>query len=119
VLAEIARDVYSIEIIASLGERAATTLERLGYRNVHVRVGDGYAGWPDAAPFDAIIVTAAPDVVPEPLIEQLKPGGRLVIPVGSDGASQSLRVLEKHADGDVVTTDVLPVSFVPFTRDER
>jgi protein-L-isoaspartate(D-aspartate) O-methyltransferase len=119
VLAEIARDVYSIEIIASLGERAAATLERLGYDNVHLRIGDGYAGWPEAAPFDAIIVTAAPEAVPEPLIAQLKAGGRLVIPLGSDGAPQHLRVLEKRAAGDVVTTDVLPVSFVPFTRDER
>ena len=118
VLAEIAREVYTIEIIETLGERAAATLQRLGYDNVHVRVGDGYQGWPDAAPFDAIIVTAAPDEVPEPLIAQLRAGGRLVIPVGPEGAVQSLRVLTKDAAGNVTSTDVLPVRFVPFTRDE-
>jgi protein-L-isoaspartate(D-aspartate) O-methyltransferase len=118
VLAEIAREVYTIEIITALGERAAAALERLGYDNVHVRVGDGYQGWPEAAPFDAIIVTAAPDEVPEPLIRQLAPGGRLVVPVGPEGAVQSLRVLDKDAAGNVTTTDVLPVQFVPFTREQ-
>jgi protein-L-isoaspartate(D-aspartate) O-methyltransferase len=118
VLGEIARDVYTIEIIAALGERAAAALERLGYDNVHVRVGDGYQGWPEAAPFDAIVVTAAPDEVPEPLIRQLAPGGRLVVPVGPEGAVQSLRVLHKDAAGNVTTTDVLPVQFVPFTREQ-
>jgi protein-L-isoaspartate(D-aspartate) O-methyltransferase len=118
VLAEIAREVYTIEIVAALGERAAAALERLGYDNVHVRVGDGYQGWPEAAPFDAIVVTAAPDEVPEPLIRQLAPGGRLVVPVGPEGAVQSLRVLDKDAAGNVTTTDVLPVQFVPFTREQ-
>ncbi|HUF74013.1 MAG TPA: methyltransferase domain-containing protein, partial [Gammaproteobacteria bacterium] len=118
VLAEIARHVYSIEIVASLGERAADTLERLGYTNVSVRIGDGYQGWPEYAPFDAIIVTAAPEQVPAPLIGQLKPGGKLVVPVGPEGAAQSLRVIEKDDAGGLSSTDVLPVRFVPFTRDE-
>ena len=118
VLAEIAAEVSTIEIVEPLGRRAAATLERLGYDNVSVRIGDGYLGWPEAAPFDAIIVTAAPEEVPAPLIEQLAPGGRLVIPVGAAGSVQSLRVLEKDAAGEVTERDVLPVAFVPFTRDE-
>jgi protein-L-isoaspartate(D-aspartate) O-methyltransferase len=118
VLAEIAREVYTIEIIETLGQRAAETLARLGYDDVRVKVGDGYAGWPEAAPFDAIIVTAAPEQVPEPLIRQLREGGRLVVPVGPEGVVQSLRVLTKDAAGNVSSTDVLSVRFVPFTRDE-
>lgn len=117
VLAEIARHVYTIEIIEPLGLRAAETLERLGYDNVTVRIGDGYLGWPEQAPFDAIVVTAAPETVPEPLLEQLRPGGRLVIPVGATGQTQSLQVLEKTDSGEIRQTDVLPVRFVPFTRD--
>ena len=116
VLAEIVDHVYTVEIIETLGERAASTLERLGYDNVTVRIGDGYAGWPEHAPFDAIVVTAAPETVPEPLIEQLRIGGRLVIPVGRAELGQSLQVLEKTEAGDVGATDVLPVRFVPFTR---
>jgi len=118
VLAEIVEHVYTIEIIESLGLRAAATLERLGYDNVTVKIGDGYRGWPELAPFDAIVVTAAPEQVPEPLIRQLKPGGRLVVPVGSRDGAQSLQVLEKDAAGRVRTNDVLPVRFVPFTRDD-
>lgn len=118
VLAEIAAEVYTIEIVEPLGRRAAATLERLGYDNVSVRIGDGYLGWPEIAPFDAIIVTAAPEEVPAPLIEQLAPGGRLVVPVGAAGSAQSLRVLEKDAMGNVTERDVLPVAFVPFTRDD-
>jgi protein-L-isoaspartate(D-aspartate) O-methyltransferase len=118
VLAEVAREVYTIEIIRTLGERAMATLQRLGYDNVRVRVGDGYAGWPEAAPFDAIVVTAAPDEVPQPLSQQLRAGGRLVAPVGAEDAVQSLRVLTKDAAGNVTSTDVLPVRFVPLTRDE-
>ena len=91
-------------------------MRRLGYDNVLVRIGDGYAGWPEAAPFDAIIVTAAPEEVPEPLIRQLRAGGRLVAPVGPEGAVQSLRVLTKDAEGNVSSSDVLSVRFVPFTR---
>lgn len=117
VLAEMAQQVYTIEIIDELAARAAATLESLGYENVSVRAGDGYLGWPEEAPFDAVLVTAAPESVPEPLIEQLAPGGRLVIPVGPESRTQSLRVLQKNNDGTVTTRDVLPVRFVPFTRD--
>jgi len=118
VLAEFVDHVYTIEIIELLGRRAEGTLMRLGYDNVSVRIGDGYKGWPEHAPFIAIIVTAAPEVVPEPLIEQLAIGGKLVIPVGPQYDMQSLQVLEKQADGTVTTSNVLPVRFVPFTRDE-
>ena len=117
ILAEIVSHVYTIEIVEPLGRRAMETLERLGYDNVSVRIGDGYAGWPEQAPFDAIVVTAAPEQVPEPLIQQLKMGGRLVIPVGGQGETQSLQVLEKTGAGEIAVTDVLPVRFVPFTRD--
>jgi protein-L-isoaspartate(D-aspartate) O-methyltransferase len=117
-VAELAREVYTIEIIEPLGRHAADVLRQLGYENVTVRIGDGYAGWPEKAPFDAILVNAAPEVVPPALIEQLKPGGRLVIPVGGEYAPQSLRVLEKSATPELTTTDVLPVRFVPFLRDE-
>jgi protein-L-isoaspartate(D-aspartate) O-methyltransferase len=117
VLAEIVARVYTIEIVEALGLRAAQTLTRLGYRNVTVRIGDGYLGWPEVAPFDAILVTAAPETVPSPLIEQLKVGGKLVIPVGPEDRVQSLQVLEKRPDGAVSRTHVLPVQFVPLTRD--
>ena len=118
VLAALTRHVYTIEIVDSLAERAAATLERLGVHNVTVKAGDGYAGWPEHAPFDAIVVTAAPDTVPAPLIEQLAPGGRLVIPVGPNYRVQMLKVLTKQEDGSVETRDVIPVVFVPFTRDK-
>ena len=117
ILAELAAHVYTIEIIEPLGIRARATLTRLGYQNVSVRIGDGYHGWMEHAPFDAILVTAAPEQVPQPLIDQLKPGGKLIIPVGSPYRTQSLKVLEKHADGSIHTRDVLPVGFVPLTRD--
>lgn len=119
VLAELAGLVYTIEIIEALGKRAATTLERLGYDNVTVRVGDGYAGWPDEAPFDAILVTAAPEEVPQPLIDQLAVGGRMVIPVGGENEVQVLRLLIKEADGILTVSNVIAVRFVPFTRDEE
>jgi protein-L-isoaspartate(D-aspartate) O-methyltransferase len=118
VLGEIARHVYTIEIVEPLGRRAATILERIGYENIDVRIGDGYRGWPEHAPFDAIIVTAAPEQIPQPLIDQLRTGGRLVVPVGPVDGVQSLRVVEKNEAGEISTTDVLPVRFVPFTRDE-
>jgi len=102
-----------------LGWRAANTLERLGYRNVTARIGDGYAGWPDQAPFDAILVTAAPEEVPQPLIEQLAVGGRLVIPVGEENEVQILQVLTKDEDGRVMVSNVSAVRFVPLTRDEN
>ncbi len=117
VLAEIAAHVYTIEIIEVLGRRASETLERLGYENVTVKVGDGYLGWPEHAPFDAIVVTAAPETIPPPLIEQLEVGGKLVVPVGPEDRTQSLQVLEKRSDGRTRTTDVLPVAFVPLLRD--
>lgn len=118
VLARLARHVYTIEIVESLGRRAAATLERLGYENVSVRIGDGYRGWPEHAPFDAIVVTAAPDAVPPPLIDQLGIGGRMVIPVGKEGGVQSMQVLEKGNDGELTTRNVIPVRFVPLTREE-
>ncbi len=116
VLAEIVRTVYSIEIIDALGREAARALAAAGYRNVQTRIGDGYAGWPDEAPFDGIIVTAAAPAVPQPLIDQLKAGGRLVIPVGSQAGAQALYVIHKDARGEVVQRKVLDVRFVPLTR---
>ena len=109
--------VYTIEIVEPLGRRARQLLEQLGYRNVEVRIGDGYNGWPEAAPFDSIVVTAAPVEVPKQLINQLKPGGRLVIPVGGPYDSQYLLLIEKQPDGTSTTKRTLPVRFVPLTRD--
>jgi protein-L-isoaspartate(D-aspartate) O-methyltransferase len=114
VLAEIVGKVYTIELIAALGNAAAERLRALGYANVEVRIGDGYAGWPEAAPFDAIVVTAAAPRVPQALVEQLKPGGRMVIPVGGSGAAQELLVITRRADGGIDTRSVLPVRFVPL-----
>jgi protein-L-isoaspartate(D-aspartate) O-methyltransferase len=119
VLAELVAEVYTIEIVEPLARRAAETLARLGYKNVRTRVGDGYKGWPDRAPFDAIVVTAAPDHVPPALVEQLKPGGRLVIPVGPQSSVQELLVIEKRPDGKTVETRRLPVRFVPLVRDRQ
>ena len=116
VLAEIVGAVYTIEIVASLGQRAAAVLKELGYTSVETRIGDGYQGWPEAAPFDAIVVTAAPDHVPQPLIDQLKHGGRLVIPLGDPAAAQSLWVITRDAQGAVTRRKVLDVRFVPLTR---
>jgi len=114
VLGELAKTVYTIEIVEPLGREAAERLQRLGYNNVTVRIGDGYKGWPEHAPFDAIVVTAAPRDVPAPLIAQLKPGGRLVIPVGGQLLGQSLLVLEKQPDGTITRREVLAVRFVPL-----
>jgi len=116
VLGELAAEVYSIEILEPLALRAAATLKRLGYARIHVRAGDGYAGWPDAAPFDAIVVTAAAPRVPPLLLEQLAEGGRLVIPVGD--ALQQLEVHTRTADG-VLRRRVFPVRFVPMTGEIR
>ena len=119
VLSELAGHVYTIEIVEKLGRRAASTLERLGYDNITARIGDGYAGWPDQAPFDAILVTAAPEKVPQPLIEQLAVGGRMIIPVGAENEVQTLQVLTKEDDGQVSISNVIEVRFVPLTRDEN
>jgi protein-L-isoaspartate(D-aspartate) O-methyltransferase len=115
VLSELAGTVYTIEIVELLGREATERLNRLGYRNVVTRVGDGFQGWPGEAPFDSIMVTAAPREVPQPLIDQLKPGGRLVVPVGGQGAGQSLLLIEKQPDGTVTRRNVLAVRFVPLT----
>jgi protein-L-isoaspartate(D-aspartate) O-methyltransferase len=114
VLAEIVSRVYSIELIPSLGQTAQKRLEELGYGNIEVRIGDGYKGWPEKAPFDGIVVTAAAPQVPQALVDQLKPGGRMVIPVGADSYMQYLKVLTKRADGGVDEKRVLPVRFVPL-----
>ena len=116
ILSRLVREVYTIEILPPLGEEAARRLKDLGYSNVRVRVGDGYEGWVEAAPFDVILVTAAPEKVPPPLLEQLKAGGRLVIPVGPIHDVQSLQLIEKDAQGRILTRDMLPVQFVPLTR---
>ena len=116
VLAAIVRAVFSIEIIEPLGLEAALALAAAGYRNVQTRIGDGYTGWPDEAPFDGIIVTAAAPYVPQPLIDQLKNGGRLVIPLGEPQGVQSLFVIDKDVRGTVTRRKVLDVRFVPLTR---
>lgn len=118
ILAELGVQVYSIEIIRPLGEAAREQLHRLGYENVQLRIGDGYQGWPDAAPFDAVVVTAASESIPQPLIDQLAVGGRMVIPVGPHGQMQKLNVVQKKADGEIVSRALIPVGFVPLTRDE-
>jgi protein-L-isoaspartate(D-aspartate) O-methyltransferase len=116
VLSRLVRQVYTIEIVEPLAARAKRQLAELGYANVTVRAGDGYAGWPEHAPFDRIIVTAGADHIPKPLIDQLKPGGRMVIPVGRTPNTLDLTVLEKNKKGKLRTRRVLPVSFVPLTR---
>jgi len=113
ILGELAKEVYTIEIVEPLAKQAAERLRELGYTNVHVRHGDGYDGWPEQAPFDGIIVTAAPERIPKPLLDQLKPGGRLVIPVGA--WSQDLLVVSKSPDGKITRRVVIPVRFVPMT----
>ncbi len=118
VLAEMGARVFSIEIAEPLARRAAADLRRLGYRRVEVRAGDGYRGWPSEAPFDAIIVTAAPPEVPAPLREQLAVGGRLVIPVGADGGIQELRIIRRTAEG-FEEEPTIPVRFVPMTGEAQ
>lgn len=116
VLAGLVKTVYSIEIVVPLAQNAEAILAHLGYRNIHIKVGDGYKGWPEEAPFDAIIVTCAPDKVPQPLIDQLKDGGRMVVPVGERFAQQ-LYLFEKK-NGQLRESVSLPVRFVPMTRGE-
>lgn len=117
ILAELVADVYSIEIIEPLARTAEATLQRLGYKNVHVKVGDGYKGWPEHAPFDIVIVTCAPDHVPQALVDQVKEGGRMIIPVGGRG-EQELYLLEKEK-GQMRQRGVSPVRFVPMTGEAR
>lgn len=112
ILAELVKDVYSIEILEPMAKEASARLTRLGYSNAHVKAGDGYEGWPEVAPFDAIIVTCAPDKVPQPLTQQLKENGRMIVPVGT-GLDQQLFLLEKK-DGQLAQTAILPVRFVPM-----
>jgi protein-L-isoaspartate(D-aspartate) O-methyltransferase len=114
-LAALEARVCSIEIIPALAERARTDLDRLGYGDVRTRTGDGYYGWPECGPYDAIVVTAGAPHVPPPLVEQLAPGGRMIIPVGSRFLTQQLLLVEKDDRGEVTTRHVLPVRFVPLT----
>lgn len=118
VLAEICAEVFTIEIIPELASQAATVLRQLGYKNVHTRTGDGWIGWPEAAPFDAIIVTAAAETIPPPLLAQLKDGGRMIIPLGPRAGAQDL-VLVTKPDGKVHTRPLIPVRFVPFVREGK
>jgi protein-L-isoaspartate(D-aspartate) O-methyltransferase len=115
VLAQLVARVYTLEIIAPLAESASRRLDQLGYRNIEVKLGDGYYGWPQHAPYDGIVVTAAANSIPPPLIQQLRPGGRMVIPVGAPFHTQDLILLRKDTKGEVSTTSVLPVAFVPLT----
>jgi protein-L-isoaspartate(D-aspartate) O-methyltransferase len=115
VLAELGAKVSSIEIVAPLAEEAAVRLRRLGYQSVVMKAGDGYHGWPERGPFDVIVVTAAASHVPPPLVRQLKPGGRMVIPVGAQFQTQQLMLVEKQADGTLATRQLMPVRFVPLT----
>jgi len=115
ILSRLVRKVYTIEIIEALGKRARDDLAELGYDNIEVRIGDGYYGWEQHAPFDSIVVTAAASHVPPPLIRQLKPGGRMIIPVGSRFLTQQLLLIIKDEDGKVTTQQILPVQFVPLT----
>ena len=115
VLAELANSVFSIEIIQPLGQQAEQRLRRLGYDNIELRIGDGYYGWTEHAPFDAIIVTAASGHVPPPLVKQLRVGGKMIIPVGSRFATQELILITRESDGGITTRQILPVRFVPLT----
>jgi protein-L-isoaspartate(D-aspartate) O-methyltransferase len=117
VLAELVEHVYTIELEPTLATNAQRVLKELGYSNVTARTGDGYAGWPEHAPFDIIVVTAAPDHVPQSLLDQLKPGGRMIVPVGSIRTTQQLQLIEKDASGKPHTKNVSAVRFVPLRRD--
>jgi len=119
VLAQLVEHVYTIELEPALAQTAQRALQESGYDNITVRTGDGYAGWPEHAPFDIIIVTAAPDHVPQALIDQLKPGGSMVVPVGPAHAGQQLQLIQKDADGQTHVRKVAPVRFVPLRRDAK
>lgn len=116
ILSHLVKEVYSVEIIKPLAQKAKARLKRLNYENVHIRVADGYFGWKEAAPFDRIIVTAAATLVPPPLIGQLKPGGKMCIPVGAQYTVQYLTLIEKSMTGEIIMRKILPVRFVPLTR---
>jgi protein-L-isoaspartate(D-aspartate) O-methyltransferase len=118
ILAQLVDHVYTIEIIEPLADRAEAVLAELGYDNVTVRRADGYFGWQEHAPFDAIVVTAAPDHIPQPLVEQLKIGGRMIIPVGPVGGFQTLWLVTRTSEEDVQTRNLGSVRFVPFTRED-
>ncbi len=115
ILSQLVREVYTIEIIESLGKRAKKDLVQLGYYNIKSKIGGGYYGWKEHAPFDSIVITAASSHVPPPLIKQLKPGGRMIIPVGSNFLTQQLLLISKNEEGAVTTEQILPVRFVPLT----
>lgn len=119
VLSVLSKNVFTIEIVQELGEKATSVLEKLGYKNVHVKIGDGYKGWPEHAPFDRIIVTAAPENIPEKLVDQLKPGGIMVLPTGPQWWHQELKVVRKNEDGIVSEESKLPVRFVPMVRPKK
>jgi protein-L-isoaspartate(D-aspartate) O-methyltransferase len=119
ILAELAAEVYSVEIVRELAETARFNLERLGYENVHVRHGDGHKGWPEHAPYEGIIVTAAPDRVPRTLLEQLAIGGRMVVPVGPAGRTQMLKLIRREGPDDFHSENLGGVRFVPFTGGEE
>ncbi|MCF6149222.1 MAG: protein-L-isoaspartate(D-aspartate) O-methyltransferase [Candidatus Kuenenia sp.] len=116
VLAKLAKQVYTIEIVAGLGNRAKKQLQTMGFDNIEVKIGDGYNGWPEHAPFDAIIVTAAAEKIPQPLIDQMSPSGRMIIPVGGVFEIQELILITKDASSKVVKESIFPVRFVPLTR---
>ena len=119
VLAEITSHVYTIEIVKPLAKRAAASFEQHGYTAIETKIGDGYAGWPEHAPFDAVIVTCAPGHIPPKLFEQLKPGGRMCIPVGAQGWGQSLQLITKSPEGKMIVKRLMPVRFVPMTGEAR
>lgn len=119
ILSKLAAKVYSVEIVEPLGRDARERLERLGHDNVEIRIGDGYQGWPGEAPFDRIILTAAPPAIPQALIDQLAPGGRLIAPEGGFGQMQRLMTIDKDAEGRVTRTPGIPVRFVPMVRAEE
>ncbi len=119
ILAELVDQVFTIEIIEPLSEQARALLKRLGYTNIQVKYGDGYYGWLEHAPYDAIVVTAAASHIPPPLLDQLKPGGKMIIPVGGRFMTQELLLIDKKPDGKHQTRQILPVSFVPFTREQE
>jgi len=115
ILSQLAKEVYTVEIVPQLAMSAADTLKRLGYKNVLVREGDGYHGWPEKAPFDRIILTAAPPELPQIVVNQLKPGGRLLAPLGH-AINQQITLVEKAVDGKITTRSLLPVRFVPMVK---